>query len=103
MAAGKPEPQMPADGIEEVSTGVEMQEEQVQDKQYIATLLKQIKEHQEAYGILYNRNLLLHNEVTDANQMIECLRADKMMMSFICSCRNKKIGAKYTTETSPES
>ena len=86
MAAGKPEPQMPADGIEEVSTGVEIQEEQVQDKQYIATLLKQIKEHQEAYGILYSRHLLLHNEVTDANQIIECLRAEKS-----------------TTETSPKS
>ena len=82
---------MPADGIEEVSTGVEMQEGQVQDKQYIykqyiATLLKQIKEHQEAYGILYSRHLLLHNEVTDANQIIECLRAEKS-----------------TTETSPKS
>jgi hypothetical protein len=32
MAAGKPEPQMPAYCIEEVSTGVEMQEGQVQDK-----------------------------------------------------------------------
>jgi hypothetical protein len=86
MASRKPEQQMPADGIEEVSTGVEMQEGQVQDKRYIATLLKQIKEHQEAYGILYSRHLLLHNEVTNANQMIECLRAEKS-----------------TTESSPKS
>ncbi len=45
-----------------------------------------IKEHQEAYGILYSRHLLLHNEVTDANQIIQCLRAEKS-----------------TTETSPKS
>jgi hypothetical protein len=36
--------QMQADGIDEVSTGVETQEEQVRD--FVATLLKQIKEHQ---------------------------------------------------------
>jgi hypothetical protein len=52
---------MPAAGIYEMSNDV--QEEQVQDKQYIATLLTQIGEHKEAYEILYNRNLLLYNEL----------------------------------------
>jgi len=31
----------------------------------VAALLKQIKEHQEAYEILYSRNVLLHTELTD--------------------------------------
>ena len=58
MAAAQP-PQTPAD---EGSTG-----DRVPD---VAALLKQIKEHQEAYEILYSRNVLLHTELTEAKQTI---------------------------------
>jgi hypothetical protein len=58
--------------------------EHVTDKEYIGTLLAQIKEQQEAYVLLYNRNLALYNElktmdayalqltevVTEANKII---------------------------------
>ena len=71
MSAGKQEQPIPAAGDHEMPDHV--QEEQVQDKQYIATLLTQIGEHQEAYAILYNRNLLLYKELIDANQTIERL------------------------------
>lgn len=54
------------DGVVVMSTNGEMQEAQTHDQQYIETLLKQITEHQEAYAILYNRNLLLYKEWTDA-------------------------------------
>jgi hypothetical protein len=50
---------------------VEEQEAHAQDSQYIATLLQQITEQQEAYAILYNRNLLLHKEWTDAMLCIQ--------------------------------
>ena len=36
----------------------------------VAALLKQIKEHQEAYEVLYSRNVLLHTELTEAKQVV---------------------------------
>ena len=54
------------DGVVVMSPSGEMQEAPTHDQQYITTLLKQITEHQEAYAILYNRNLLLYKEWTDA-------------------------------------
>ena len=64
MAAGQ---QPPADGTDEAPPGAEALKREVQD---VAALLKQIKEHQEAYEILYSRNVLLHNELTEAKQTI---------------------------------
>jgi hypothetical protein len=63
---------------------VVVQPEHVTDKEYIGTLLAQIKDQQETYNDLYNRNLWLYNElkfmdayamqlteaVTKANQII---------------------------------
>ena len=59
MEAGQQPLEAPAD---EVSTGARVPD--------VATLLKQIKEHQEAYEILYSRNVLLHTELTEAKQTI---------------------------------
>jgi hypothetical protein len=76
MAAGLQEQQMTAEGIFGRSNDVResvLQEEQVPDKQCIATLQKQITEQQEAYALLYNRNVLLYTELTEANQTIERL------------------------------
>ena len=43
----------------------------------VAALRTQIQEHQEAYVILYNRNLLLHTELTEAKHAISILHASK--------------------------
>ena len=59
--------QPPADGTDEAPPGAEAPKREVRD---VAALLKQIKEHQEAYEILYSRNVLLHNELTEAKQTI---------------------------------
>jgi len=64
MAAGQ---QPPADGTDEAPPGAEAPKREVRD---VAALLQQIKEHQEAYEILYSRNVLLHNELTEAKQTI---------------------------------
>ncbi len=63
MASGQQPLEAPAD---EVSTGARVPD--------VAALLKQIKEHQEAYEVLYSRNVLLHTELTEVKQVIECLR-----------------------------
>ena len=55
----------PAD---EAPPGAEAPKREVRDA---AALLNQIKEHQEAYEILYSRNVLLHTELTEAKQVIE--------------------------------
>jgi hypothetical protein len=55
----------PAD---EAPPGAEAPKREVRD---VAALLNQIKEHQEAYEILYSRNVLLHTELTEAKQVIE--------------------------------
>jgi hypothetical protein len=39
-------------------------------------LLRQIAEHQETYTLLYERNVLLYNELADAKAAIEHLRAE---------------------------
>jgi hypothetical protein len=59
--------QPPADGTDEAPPGAEAPKREVRD---VAALLQQIKEHQEAYEILYSRNVLLHNELTEAKQTI---------------------------------
>ena len=46
---------------------VAVQPEHVTDKEYIGTLLAQIKAQQETYNILYNRNLVLYNELKTMN------------------------------------
>jgi hypothetical protein len=40
------------------------------DKQSVAALQAQIAEQQECYRMLYARNLLLHDELTEANRTI---------------------------------
>jgi hypothetical protein len=39
-------------------------------------LLRQIAEHQETYTLMYERNVLLYNELADAKAAIEHLRAE---------------------------
>jgi len=51
-----------------------LQEEQLPDKQCIATLQKQITEQQEAYVLLYDRNLLLYIELNTEKQRVERLK-----------------------------
>ena len=51
-----------------------LQEEQISDKQCIATLQKQITEQQEAYVLLHDRNLLLYIELNKEKQRIERLK-----------------------------
>ena len=46
---------------------IAVQQEHVTDKEYIGTLLAQIKAQQETYNILYNRNLVLYNELKTMN------------------------------------
>jgi hypothetical protein len=46
---------------------VAVQPEHVTDKEYIGILLAQIKAQQETYNILYNRNLVLYNELKTMN------------------------------------
>ena len=41
---------------------IAVQQEHVTDKEYIGTLLAQIKAQQETYNILYKRNWVLYNE-----------------------------------------
>ena len=53
---------------------VAMQEEHANEKEYIGTLLQQIKEQQDAYVILYDRHVLLHNELTHAQSIIASAR-----------------------------
>ena len=53
---------------------VAMQQEHATEKEYIGTLLQQIKEQQDAYVIWYDRNLLLHNELTHAKSIISSAR-----------------------------
>ena len=48
----------------------EMQPEHVTDKEYIGVLLAQIKEQQDAYVILYDRNVVLYKELTEAKNII---------------------------------
>jgi formyltetrahydrofolate synthetase len=73
--------------------------EHVTDKEYIGTLLAQIKEQQEAYVLLYNRNLALYNElktmdayalqltevVTEANKIIASGRHIASGSAPLCS------------------
>ena len=49
---------------------VGMQPEHVTDKEYIGVLLAQIKEQQDAYVILYDRNVVLYKELTEAKHII---------------------------------
>jgi hypothetical protein len=77
MAYEQHEQHMPAEGVQKIRkpADLEIQEGDVPDQVCVATLLQQINEHQEAYRMLYARNLLLYNELTDARQTIECLNA----------------------------
>ena len=52
------------------SSDVVMEPEHVTDKEYIGVLLAQIKEQQDAYVILYDRNLVLYSELTHAKSVI---------------------------------
>ena len=70
------EKQMPTEDVSVTSTGVRAgvkQEEQLPDKPYIAALQKIITDQQEAYTLLYQRNLRLYDELMEANQTIQCL------------------------------
>ena len=43
----------------------------------VPALLRQITEHQETYRILYQRNVLLYDELMQAKATIEHLRAEE--------------------------
>ena len=45
--------------------------------QDVPVLLRQITEQQKTYGILYQRNVLLYNELMQAKATIEHLRAEE--------------------------
>ena len=49
----------------------------MQQPQDVPALLRQITEHQETYRILYQRNVLLYNELMHARETIEHLRAEE--------------------------
>jgi multidrug resistance efflux pump len=55
---------------QKISKMSEMQPEHVTDKEYIGVLLAQIKEQQDAYVILYDRNVVLYKELTEAKNII---------------------------------
>ena len=65
---------------EKVSKLSEMQPEHVTDKEYIGVLLAQIKEQQDAYVILYDRNLVLYKELTEANNIIAAAKQTKQAL-----------------------
>ena len=76
MDADLQEKQMPTEDVSVTSTGVRegaKQEEQLPDKPYIAALQKIITDQQEAYTLLYQRNLRLYDELMEANQPIQRL------------------------------
>jgi len=50
---------------------------EMQQPQDVPALLRQITEQQETYGILYERNVLLYNELMQAKATIEHLRAEE--------------------------
>ena len=49
----------------------------MQQPQDVPVLLRQITEQQKTYGILYQRNVLLYNELMQAKATIEHLRAEE--------------------------
>jgi hypothetical protein len=65
---------------QKVSKLSEMQPEHVTDKEYIGVLLAQIKEHQDAYVILYDRNVVLSKELTEANNIIAAAKQTKQAL-----------------------
>jgi hypothetical protein len=65
---------------EKVSKLTEMQPEHVTDKEYIGVLLAQIKEQQDAYVILYDRNVVLSKELTEANNIIAAAKQTKQAL-----------------------
>ena len=76
MDADLQEKQMPTEEDSVTSTGVResvKQEEQLPDKPYIAALQEIITDQQEAYTLLYQRNLRLYHELMEANQTIQRL------------------------------
>ena len=62
------------------SSDVVMQPEHVTDKEYIGVLLAQIKEQQDAYVILYDRNVVLSKELTEANNIIAAAKQTKQAL-----------------------
>jgi hypothetical protein len=46
-------------------------EEQVQNKQDLVSMRNLLTEQQDAYTILYQRNVLLSNQLTEANEIID--------------------------------
>jgi hypothetical protein len=65
---------------QKVSKLTEMQPEHVTDKEYIGVLLAQIKEQQDAYVILCDRNLVLYKELTEANNIIAAAKQTKQAL-----------------------
>lgn len=68
--------EMQTEDVSVTSTGERegvKQEEQLPDKPYIAALQEIITDQQEAYTLLYQRNLRLYDELMEANQTIQRL------------------------------
>ena len=65
---------------QKVSKLTEMKPEHATDKEYIGVLLAQIKEHQDAYVILYDRNVVLSKELTEANNIIAAAKQTKQAL-----------------------
>jgi hypothetical protein len=77
MAEERHEQHTAAEDVDEIPKAAEWiaQEGEVSEQVCVTTLRQHIKEQQETYRILYARNLLLYNELTDARKTIERLNA----------------------------